>query len=461
MRIDKVIRIRQLMMISASAAVLGGCMTVQPNTAYQGGVPTDVAYTRPPPLRNMSDTRPVERPRIAMTEFKERYPAPSAPPRFVLQQATGLFDEAVAANTAIGDSAPDGSFRLLNSQAWVWVSEGGDMLIVEGEGAETVQYLFSAETDTPALILTQTEAYAFDDDALIGAFTPAGTPLSPAAFAASANAAQRLLIRGRALFFASVEPAPRPDYVRRDNRSSTLVTFSTWLLPSWSGFDPGYDRYRQRRESRDRHGRWDGERRRRHDRDHDGRYRDGRDHDGRDRPGGPDRPRHGSGGSGGGSGGDGSNGGYTGGRPGRPGGPDQPARPGQPDQPGQLQPPADPGMVIDRPRDIRPPRLRPDFEAPAETMEPERRRPREAITPRPPVRGRSDDGPAHVAPQPTPEPQAPARVISDVPRYVPPPPPVDAPPPPPPPSAPPLQRLPDQPQPQVQRSAEDVNVRPD
>jgi hypothetical protein len=265
------------------ALSVGGCTYAPLNVAT-----SPVGYAAVPAQR---DTRPVAR-----SIASKPAPAPARPAVFQLERGRAVFDEGVAANQGIGSAAPDFSFRLVGTTINGWESTQGDLLYVEGEGRDAIQYLVVADSDTPLLIATHSTVYIFDEWDLIGAFTPSGTPLSPAALIAAQDEAQLLLVRGRTIHRASSGELTdeQPSYAQTTYAPVvSTVSWSPWLYAGWGGFDPWYDRYRGRRESRDRHDRWRDHGRRRGDRH----GRDGRDgrHDGANArpPRGPEmaRPR--------------------------------------------------------------------------------------------------------------------------------------------------------------------------
>jgi hypothetical protein len=191
------------------------------------------------------------------------------PNRLFAQRANAAFDEIVAADRAIGDAAPDAEFALYGASIRAWQGNDGAALLAEGEHEQTVQFLFEPGGNSPLLIATRETVYVFDNWLLIGAFSASGTPLSPSTYQVADEEAQRLLVRGRTLYRLLTEgdlPTPPQSIASYAPLAQTSI-WSPLFYGTLISFDPWYDSYRLRRDSRDRHERWR-ERRR-----HDGRYR--------------------------------------------------------------------------------------------------------------------------------------------------------------------------------------------
>lgn len=251
-------------LLAALAAT--GCTTLPADYADSGSAvppPTPPVRTNqpvaaqdyPPPVRiaraDQRDTPAVNAARdLPIT--KPRWPEESAFPRFDPTMAYARFDDAVAVSEAIGDSPPDYAFRLLGSEAWAWVDPSGEMLIVEGNGPETIQYFFGARDDYPQFIRTGTYGHAFASGRLIGTFYSNGAPVADRVFNTTAESAEQWLIRGRALFHAAEDRRWDRDTARRWTAVQPVYGgwVTSWVAPPvWAG---DYGRYRERPESRER-----------------------------------------------------------------------------------------------------------------------------------------------------------------------------------------------------------------
>jgi len=146
-------------------------------------------------------------------------PAPARlayrPPRERYRYLTDAYDMA----DAFGDTPPDYTVDYDGERPWIWRADDGAYRMVEWlpEGAR--YYYYEPGADTPFLIEDPDYAYAYDDGALVGIYTPAGALIQDRLARQRAYDAARYYRRAEDLYRAAQreqrEAAYAADWQRR------------------------------------------------------------------------------------------------------------------------------------------------------------------------------------------------------------------------------------------------------
>lgn len=156
----------------------------------------------------------------------------------------GPLDQAYAFIEAIGSSPPDFGFRFDGEDAWGWESQSGDIMLMQRDGDDTIQYFYEPGEDAPYLVRTNAQSYAYADDSLYAAYDSRGGVI-----AGDENDAQaeEFFHRGIAIYqAANTKTGSWNDTMARDWSSSVGIDYT---LGNWGGWDgwwrsyPGWQSY--------------------------------------------------------------------------------------------------------------------------------------------------------------------------------------------------------------------------
>ena len=221
-----------------SAAMMGAILLASPVTAqtmpdYRGDNPP--TGRAPMPRENMPD----QNGDIIAPEDGEYNNA----------QSDGLtyyrpLDQAYAFVEAIGNSPPDFNFRFDGNDAWGWESQSGDIMLMERDGARTIQYFFEPGDDAPYLVRTDAQSFAYANDGLFAAYDSRGAVVDSAS---NDQQAEDFFHRGVAMHEAASDKSGNwNDSVARDWSSSVAIDYT---MDSWGGWNgwwrsyPGWQSY--------------------------------------------------------------------------------------------------------------------------------------------------------------------------------------------------------------------------
>lgn len=232
------------------ALLLSGCM-----------MPVAEPAALPPPVY---DKRPVD------DGFWRSAPPPpvwadSAPGSARAEDADPIddyrwIDTAEGLARAIGSAPPDFTFRFDGREAYAWVSNEGEMLIVEPSPLGVIQYYFTPRAAAPYLVRDVYESYAFNGPTLVAWYDAQGQLMMDTPSPRSEDRAVALHRRGREILAAS--------YQRRwDSEAAVSYSSQVFLGYGFGAYDSGWaggwqPHWRDRPEWRERR-----ERRRDYERD--------------------------------------------------------------------------------------------------------------------------------------------------------------------------------------------------
>ncbi|MBX9728685.1 MAG: hypothetical protein K2X31_07255, partial [Sphingopyxis sp.] len=159
-------------------------------------------------------------------------------------------DTAEGLARAIGSAPPDFTFRFDGREAYAWVSNEGEMLIVEPSPLGIIQYFYLPSAAAPYLVRDVYESYAFEGPRLVAWFDATGQLMMDTPSPRSEDRAIALHRRGREILAAS--------YLRRwDSEVATSYSSQVFLGYGFGAYDSGWagdwrPHWRDRPEWRDR-----------------------------------------------------------------------------------------------------------------------------------------------------------------------------------------------------------------
>jgi hypothetical protein len=159
-------------------------------------------------------------------------------------------DTAEGLARAIGSAPPDFTFRFDGREAYAWVSNEGEMLIVEPSPLGVIQYFYLPRAAAPYLVRDVYESYAFEGPRLVAWFDATGQLMMDTPSPRSEDRAIALHRRGREILAAS--------YQRRwDSEAATSYSSQVFLGFGFGAYDSGWaggwqPHWRDRPEWRDR-----------------------------------------------------------------------------------------------------------------------------------------------------------------------------------------------------------------
>lgn len=151
---------------------------------------------------------------------------------------------------AIGSAPPDFTFRFDGREAYAWVSNEGEMLIVEPSPLGVIQYFYLPRAAAPYLVRDVYESYAFEGPRLVAWFDATGQLMMDTPSSRSEDRAIALHRRGREIQAAS--------YQRRwDSEVAASYSSQVFLGYGFGAYDSGWagswhPHWRDRPEWRDR-----------------------------------------------------------------------------------------------------------------------------------------------------------------------------------------------------------------
>ncbi len=114
-----------------------------------------------------------------------------------------LIDAADGLAQAIGDAPPDFAFRFDGRDAWAWVSDAGEAMIVEPSPYGVIQYYFGPRAAAPYLVRDVYQSYAYEGPEFILSYGPDGRVDLRVPSPRALDNADRLQARGRAIMAAT------------------------------------------------------------------------------------------------------------------------------------------------------------------------------------------------------------------------------------------------------------------
>lgn len=216
-------RMKAVLLATAAATglLLSGCM-----------MPIAESASLPPPVY---DKRPADDGGWAAPEPRPVWRDADAPASATAGSSDPLddyrwIDTAEGLARAIGSAPPDFTFRFDGREAYAWVSNEGEMLIVEPSPLGVIQYYYMPRAAAPYLVRDVYESYAFEGPTLAAWYDATGQLMIDTPSPRSEDRAIALHRRGRDIVAAS--------YQRRWD-SEVAASYSTQLF---LGYDFGaYD----------------------------------------------------------------------------------------------------------------------------------------------------------------------------------------------------------------------------
>ncbi len=263
--------LRHHMAIILFGTALSGCMTVPVSDSGNG-------VYRPAPV-----TYAPVAPRI-------RYVPADYRTGFAPASAYVWIDDADGFAQAIGDAPPDYTFRFDGRDAWAWVSQVGEAMIIERSAEGIVQYYFAPNAAAPYLVRDIYDSYGFDGPDLAVIYDSRGGVVTTEPSLRTLATAERLLDRGRAIRGAALDRRwDRDSASYWSGQSFAGYAFGDSYARGWSGsWQPVWRERRDWQDERARHR--DREVRRRLDDEHRARVDHGRRFREWRRRGAPDAP---------------------------------------------------------------------------------------------------------------------------------------------------------------------------
>lgn len=142
-------------------------------------------------------------------------------------------DTAEGLARAIGSAPPDFTFRFDGREAYAWVSNEGEMLIVEPSPLGVIQYFYLPRAAAPYLVRDVYESYAFEGPELVAWYSAEGQLMMDTPSPRSEDRAIALHRRGRAILAAS--------YQRRWDRDvAASYSSQVFLGYGFGAYDSGW-----------------------------------------------------------------------------------------------------------------------------------------------------------------------------------------------------------------------------
>lgn len=142
-------------------------------------------------------------------------------------------DTAEGLARAIGSAPPDFTFRFDGREAYAWVSNEGEMLIVEPSPLGVIQYYYSPRAAAPYLVRDVYESYAFEGPTLVAWYDAEGQLMMDTPSPRSDDRAVALHRRGREILAAS--------YQRRwDSEAAVSYSSQVFLGYGFGAYDSGW-----------------------------------------------------------------------------------------------------------------------------------------------------------------------------------------------------------------------------
>ena len=142
-------------------------------------------------------------------------------------------DTAEGLARAIGSAPPDFTFRFDGREAYAWVSNEGEMLIVEPSPLGVIQYYYTPRAAAPYLVRDVYESYAFNGPTLVAWYDAQGQLMMDTPSPRSEDRAVALHRRGREILAAS--------YQRRwDSEAAVSYSSQVFLGYGFGAYDSGW-----------------------------------------------------------------------------------------------------------------------------------------------------------------------------------------------------------------------------